>query len=122
MYLPTRFHWWWPRLESHGVACHCSKVVIIQPADRRLVVLHPDGLAVFLRAILPLFGRGVVVPSHVPGSYDQNVACAWRGALPFEASFDLGDGNLVARDCRGWVAVFLLVLGIIASQLHQYLD
>lgn len=85
-------------------------MVIVQPADRRFIVLQPDGFAVLLRPVLALLGRGVIVPAHIAGSYDQNVAWAWSCSLPFEAGFDLGYRNLVARDCRGWVTVFLLVL------------
>lgn len=51
-------------------------MLVVQPTDRGLVVLQPDGLTVLLRAILSLFRWSVVVPSNVSAADAQDVALA----------------------------------------------
>jgi len=55
------------------------------------------------------------VPPHVARADEEDVADAGGGALVSERFFDLGDGDLVAADGRGRVAV----LGLVPAELCQ---
>lgn len=57
----------------------------------------------------PLVGGGEVVPAHVAGADEEDVAGVGGGVLVGERGFDFGGGDFVAADGGGGVAVFGLV-------------
>ncbi len=84
-------------------------MVVVEPAHGRFVGLQPDAQGVLLCAASPFVGGGEVVPAHVAGADEENVAGLGGGVLVCERGFDLGDGDLVAADGGGGVAVGGLV-------------
>lgn len=98
-----------PGFKRHAVPRHGREVVLVEPAHGRLVGLQPDAEGVFLRAEAALGRGGGVVPAHVAGAEDEDVTDVESCALVLEGGFDLGDGDLVAADGGGGVAVFGLV-------------
>ncbi len=98
-----------PRLKRHAIARHGREMVVVEPAHGRFVGLQPDAQGVLLCAASPFVGGGEVVPAHVAGADEENVAGLGGGVLVCERGFDLGDGDLVAADGGGGVAVGGLV-------------
>ncbi len=84
-------------------------MVVVEPAHGRFVGLESYAQGVFLRAASSLVGGGEVVPAHVAGADEEDVAGKGGGVLVCERGFDLGDGDLVAADGGGGVAMFGLV-------------
>jgi len=80
-------------------------MVVVEPAHGRFVGLQPDAERVFLGAAPSLVGGSEVVPAHVAGADEEDVAGVEGGVLVGERGFDFGDGDFVTADGGGGVAV-----------------
>lgn len=89
-------------------------MVVVEPAHSGFVGLQSDAQGVFLGAATPLVGGGEVVPAHVAGADEEDVAGLGGGTLVCECGFDFGDGDFVAADGGGGVAVF----GFVPAELR----
>ena len=72
-------------------------------------------------ATATVVGVGEVVPAHVAGADEHDVADAGGGALVFEGFVDFRDGNFVATGGGGWVAVFVLIPAELRSRIGKWL-
>lgn len=84
-------------------------MVLVKPADGRLVVLHADGEGFLLRASLTIGRVCIVMPSYISASDQQDVTLSNRRPLILQRLFDLGDRDLVSSHWTRRRAMLMLI-------------
>lgn len=72
---------WRPRLKSNGIPSDSREMVVIKPAHSSFIVLQSYGNGVLLGTFLPLFRRGVIMPTHVARTDNEDIAGPDGGSL-----------------------------------------